>query len=40
MCVFVCVFPQVKLRLEMETERLRQTHSKEIENKDEEVEDK
>ncbi|XP_063060919.1 unconventional myosin-XVIIIa isoform X3 [Engraulis encrasicolus] len=30
---------QAKLRLEMETERLRQTHSKEIENKDEEVEE-
>lgn len=30
---------QAKLRLEMETERLRQTHSKEIESKDEEVEE-
>ncbi|XP_076138238.1 unconventional myosin-XVIIIa isoform X7 [Alosa pseudoharengus] len=30
---------QAKLRLEMEMERLRQTHSKEIENKDEEVEE-
>uniref|UniRef100_A0A672HHU6 Myosin XVIIIAb n=1 Tax=Salarias fasciatus TaxID=181472 RepID=A0A672HHU6_SALFA len=30
---------QAKLRLEMETERLRQTHSKEIENKDDEVEE-
>ncbi|XP_078536201.1 unconventional myosin-XVIIIa isoform X13 [Lissotriton helveticus] len=30
---------QAKLRLEMEMERLRQTHSKELENKDEEVED-
>ncbi|XP_035767250.1 unconventional myosin-XVIIIa-like [Neolamprologus brichardi] len=30
---------QGKLRLEMEMERLRQTHSKEIENKDEEVEE-
>uniref|UniRef100_A0A8B9JIB4 Myosin XVIIIAb n=1 Tax=Astyanax mexicanus TaxID=7994 RepID=A0A8B9JIB4_ASTMX len=30
---------QAKLRLEMETERLRQMHSKEIENKDEEVEE-
>lgn len=30
---------QAKLRLEMEMERLRQTHSKELESKDEEVED-
>ncbi|KAI1903664.1 hypothetical protein AGOR_G00029530 [Albula goreensis] len=30
---------QAKLRLEMEMERLRQTHSKEIESKDEEVEE-
>ncbi|XP_043085214.1 unconventional myosin-XVIIIa-like isoform X7 [Puntigrus tetrazona] len=30
---------QAKLRLEMETERLRQTHSKELDSKDEEVED-
>ncbi|XP_062329811.1 unconventional myosin-XVIIIa isoform X10 [Osmerus eperlanus] len=30
---------QAKLRLEMETERLRQTHSKEVESKDEEVEE-
>ncbi|XP_053363679.1 unconventional myosin-XVIIIa isoform X7 [Clarias gariepinus] len=30
---------QAKLRLEMETERLRQTHSKEIESKDDEVEE-
>ncbi|KAM4700158.1 unconventional myosin-XVIIIa isoform 3-T3 [Discoglossus pictus] len=30
---------QAKLRLEMETERLRQSHSKELESKDEEVED-
>ncbi|XP_077064516.1 myosin-XVIIIa isoform X10 [Siphateles boraxobius] len=30
---------QAKLRLEMEMERLRQTHSKEIESKDDEVED-
>ncbi|KAM4628038.1 unconventional myosin-XVIIIa-like isoform 3-T3 [Polymixia lowei] len=30
---------QAKLRLEMEMERLRQTHSKEIENKDDEVEE-
>ncbi|XP_075189539.1 unconventional myosin-XVIIIa [Anomaloglossus baeobatrachus] len=30
---------QSKLRLEMETERLRQSHSKELENKDEEVEE-
>lgn len=30
---------QAKLRLEMETERLRQMHSKEIESKDEEVEE-
>ncbi|XP_063306059.1 unconventional myosin-XVIIIa isoform X5 [Pelobates fuscus] len=30
---------QSKLRLEMETERLRQSHTKELENKDEEVED-
>ncbi|CDQ99797.1 unnamed protein product, partial [Oncorhynchus mykiss] len=30
---------QAKLRLEMETERLRQTHSKEFESKDEEVEE-
>ncbi|KAJ7990677.1 hypothetical protein DPEC_G00302880 [Dallia pectoralis] len=30
---------QAKLRLEMETERLRQTHSKDIESKDEEVEE-
>lgn len=34
--VFFC---QAKLRLEMEMERLRQTHSKEIESKDDEVED-
>uniref|UniRef100_A0A4W5KKR8 Myosin XVIIIAb n=1 Tax=Hucho hucho TaxID=62062 RepID=A0A4W5KKR8_9TELE len=34
----LCVV-QAKLRLEMETERLRQTHSKEIESKDEEVEE-
>lgn len=32
-------FCQAKLRLEMEMERLRQTHSKEIESKDDEVED-
>ncbi|KAG8450460.1 hypothetical protein GDO86_002932 [Hymenochirus boettgeri] len=30
---------QAKLRLEMEMERLRQSHTKELENKDEEVED-
>ncbi|TFJ99492.1 homeobox protein SIX5 [Platysternon megacephalum] len=30
---------QAKLRLEMEMERLRQTHSKEVENRDEEVEE-
>nr|XP_057935132.1 unconventional myosin-XVIIIa isoform X2 [Doryrhamphus excisus] len=30
---------QAKLRLEMEMERLRQTHSKDVENKDEEVEE-
>lgn len=30
---------QAKLRLEMEMERLRQTHSKEIDSKDEEVEE-
>uniref|UniRef100_A0A8C4E1I6 Myosin XVIIIAb n=1 Tax=Dicentrarchus labrax TaxID=13489 RepID=A0A8C4E1I6_DICLA len=30
---------QAKLRLEMEMERLRQTHSKEVESKDDEVED-
>lgn len=30
---------QAKLRLEMEMERLRQTHSKEIESKDDEVEE-
>ncbi|XP_076833549.1 myosin-XVIIIa isoform X4 [Brachyhypopomus gauderio] len=30
---------QAKLRLEMEMERLRQTHSKDLENKDEEVEE-
>nr|XP_033952988.1 unconventional myosin-XVIIIa isoform X7 [Pseudochaenichthys georgianus] len=30
---------QAKLRLEMETERLRQTHSKEVESKDDEVEE-
>ncbi|XP_069471397.1 unconventional myosin-XVIIIa isoform X12 [Ambystoma mexicanum] len=30
---------QAKLRLEMEMERLRQTHTKEVESKDEEVED-
>ncbi|XP_045074636.1 unconventional myosin-XVIIIa isoform X10 [Coregonus clupeaformis] len=33
------ILEQAKLRLEMETERLRQTHSKEIESKDEEVEE-
>lgn len=33
------VLMQAKLRLEMETERLRQTHSKEIESKDDEVEE-
>lgn len=32
-------FFQAKLRLEMEMERLRQTHSKEIESKDDEVEE-
>lgn len=30
---------QAKLRLEMEMERLRQTHAKEVESKDEEVEE-
>ena len=30
---------QAKLRLEMEMERMRQTHSKEMENRDEEVEE-
>lgn len=30
---------QAKLRLEMEMERLRQTHCKEVESKDEEVEE-
>lgn len=30
---------QAKLRLEMEMERLRQTHGKEVESKDEEVEE-
>lgn len=30
---------KAKLRLEMEMERLRQTHSKEIESKDDEVEE-
>lgn len=33
------VLMQAKLRLEMEMERLRQTHSKEIESKDDEVEE-
>lgn len=37
MCV--CGGGQAKLRLEMEMERLRQMHSKELENKDEEVEE-
>lgn len=32
-------FLQAKLRLEMEMERLRQTHSKDIESKDDEVEE-
>lgn len=44
---FVCYYcmclssfcTQAKLRLEMETERQRQTHSKDIESKDEEVEE-
>lgn len=31
--------PQAKLRLEMEMERMRQTHSKEMESRDEEVEE-
>lgn len=30
---------QAKLRLEMEMERMRQTHSKEMESRDEEVEE-
>lgn len=30
---------QAKLRLEMEMERLRQTHAKEVESRDEEVEE-
>lgn len=33
------VLMQAKLRLEMEMERLRHTHSKEIEGKDDEVEE-
>lgn len=39
--VVICygVFMQAKLRLEMEMERLRHTHSKEIESKDDEVEE-
>lgn len=36
--LFVCVL-QAKLRLEMEMVSLRQTHSKDIESKDEEVEE-
>jgi hypothetical protein len=32
-------FLQAKLRLEMEMERMRQTHSKEMESRDEEVEE-
>lgn len=36
---FHCFTQQAKLRLEMEMERLRQTHSKEIESKDDEVEE-
>lgn len=35
----MCFSCQAKLRLEMEMERLRQTHSKEIESKDDEVEE-
>lgn len=37
--VFVSVLFQAKLRLEMELERLRQSQSKEMESKDEEVEE-
>lgn len=35
----VLTHPQAKLRLEMEMERMRQTHSKEMESRDEEVEE-
>lgn len=35
----MCVCGQAKLRLEMEMERLRQMHSKELESKDEDVEE-
>lgn len=38
-CIISAFFFQGKLRLEMEMERLRQTHSKEIESKDDEVEE-
>lgn len=35
----VTTYFQAKLRLEMEMERMRQTHSKEMESRDEEVEE-